>query len=172
MCTAQNKQLSDSIDPIFKLQGINWLLRRIISLSTVTLHAKQFTDDAGLEHVDMSLTTTGGMSGATELRPTDWEFRDHKDPDFGHVKNKSRWIQVQEIADEFLAEGWIQGEGDNDERRVLETLGESCERAWIAHQIWGFGIVQGERRHVRKVVVRRNEELASVRLVYDWLGRK
>lgn len=48
---------------------------------------------------------------------------------------------------------------------------EGVKDGWTAHQVWGFAVVEGERRHVRRILARREgwrEE--RVRMVYDWKG--
>jgi hypothetical protein len=41
----QNKTLSDDPDDVLALQGMGWMTRKAISIATVTLHTKQYTDD-------------------------------------------------------------------------------------------------------------------------------
>lgn len=45
------------------------------------------------------------------------------------------------------------------------TEGES---GWTAEQIWGFQMVEGARKHVRRIVSKKGKEEHKVRLVYDY----
>ncbi len=47
---------------------------------------------------------------------------------------------------------------------------ESQANNWTANQIWGFEVIDGKRRHVRHVVVRKEDDWKQARLVYDWMG--
>ncbi|KAH8653154.1 hypothetical protein BGZ60DRAFT_387045 [Tricladium varicosporioides] len=170
-----NKTLSDDTDPVLALQGIGWWTRKAISLATVTLHVKQYTDDAGVSHIDIEQTATGGIKGTTELRTLDWEFREHDDHLFGSLKGKSRWIKVEDLDDAFFKDGWLEGEeengGPNGERHV-QSFVENSEKGWTAGQSWGFAIIDGKRYYTRRVVVTKGSEVLKVRLVYNWQGKQ
>lgn len=161
-------------------QGVGWLTRKAISFATITLAVQQYRDDAGVTHVDIAQTLTGGIKGTTELRAFNGQWRAHSDHIFGDVKGWSRFVPLADVAsgdaadDAFLRAGWAAecaGEG-----RVAESRVESVGNGWVATQVWGFEEVQvagkAERRYVRHVVVRRRKEGRRVRLVYDWLGKE
>jgi hypothetical protein len=160
------------VDPALSLQGIGWLTRKAIGAATVTLHATHYTDDEGKVHVDIDQTVTGGLKGTSEKRCLDNEFRDHKDWMFGHVKGQSKYIAAEEVSDEFLKKGWLEGEeekkGPNGESHILSYV-ESYDAGWTARQIWGFQTVEGERRYCRNIVVTKGAEKVEMRLVYDYL---
>ena len=157
----QNKTLSDDTDRILQMvnppkyptsnlsiseaqqQGVGWWLRKAIALATVTLTIKQYTSDDGLTHIDIEQRATGGISGTTENRTLDWEYRDHKDGIFGEVKGKSRWVKLSDVEDdnEFLKKGWLD-EGD----KYVQSYVESVGNGWTANQVrssCGFGSVLG-----------------------------
>ncbi|KAG4422686.1 hypothetical protein IFR04_004164 [Cadophora malorum] len=169
-----NKTLSDDTDAVLALQGIGWWTRKAISLATVTLHTKQYTED-NITHIDIEQTATGGVKGTTELRALNWVEHTHNDHVFGNVKGKARWSSFQEIDDDFLKEGWLEGEeevaGPDGEKHV-ESLAVNEEKGWTARQIWGFAIVDGKRYYTRRVVVSKGSEVLKVRLVYNWQGKK
>jgi hypothetical protein len=175
--TQQNKTLSDDTDAILTLQGIGWLTRKAIAFATVTLHCKQYTSEDGHTHIDIEQTATGGIKGTTELRELDWTERSHVDHIFGSMKGKSRWITIDnpEIPDDFLKEGWIEGEeengGPNGERHI-ESFVDNEEKGWTGEQIWGFAIIDGKRYYTRRIIITKGSEALKVRLVYNWQGKK
>jgi len=172
-----NKTLSDDTDAVLALQGVSWMTRKAIAWATVTLHCKQYTTDDGHTHIDIDQTATGGIKGTSERRELDWTLRSHSDHLFGNLSGKSRWISIDnpEIPDEFLKEGWQEGEeengGPNGERHV-ESFVANEEKGWTAEQIWGFAIVDEKRYYTRRVVVKKGEETLRVRLVYNWQVKK
>jgi len=172
-----NKTLSDDTDAVLTLQGLGWWTRKAIGLATVTLHCKQYTDDEGHTHIDIDQTATGGIKGTTELRELDWAERSHVDHIFGSLKGKSRWLTIDhpEITDDFLKEGWLEGEdesgGPNGERHI-ESFVVNEEKGWTGVQIWGFAIIDGKRYYTRRVVITKGNEARKVRLVYNWYGKK
>lgn len=101
---------------------------------------------------------------------------------FGSLRGRSRWLSSSsfnnasegEGMDSFLTEGWLEeGEeaGPAGESKI-ESFSESNGNGWTADQMWGFAVVDGKRYHVRRVVVKKGEEVLRVRLVYDWQGKK
>ncbi|KAL2041348.1 hypothetical protein N7G274_005730 [Stereocaulon virgatum] len=161
-----NKSLSDDYDRILEMQGIGWFLRKAISYATVTLTINQYTDSSNLTHFDIKQVATGGVQGTTENRTLDWTWRDHKDGIFGNVKGRSRWVKLGDVDDdEFLKVGYDDLEGEH-----VQAWAENVEKGWTADQIWGFEQINGERRYVRHVVVRKGDDWKQARLVYDYQG--
>lgn len=167
-----NKSLSDSTDEILRLQGVSWFTRKAIGIATLTLSVKHYKDDAGVEHIDVDQTLTGGIKGTTEIRVLNWEAREHEDHIFGFVVGRSRRIRVEDIEHEFLRVGWLP---DTTEHGAINSYVESdtpkSGTSWTAEQIWGFEEVNGERRYVRHVrFIGPGGENIQARLVYDYSG--
>ncbi|KAL1861481.1 hypothetical protein Daus18300_008876 [Diaporthe australafricana] len=166
-----NKSLSDSADPALALQGVGWLTRKAIGLATVTLHVKEYVDEAGVTHVDIQQTATGGVKGNTENRTLDNTFREHSDWLFGNVKGRTGWVEskdgIADGKDEFLKKGW-----EAAQTEFVVGYVESLDRGWTAWQVWGFQDVNGERRYTRNVVVAKGDERVEMRLVYDFYSEE
>jgi len=170
-----NKSLSDDADPVLALQGIGWWTRKAISLATITLHVKQYIDENGIPHIDIDNTATGGIKGTSELRILDWQERSHKDHLFGNLTGKSRFLTLDDVEDEYLKDGWLEGEEENGGsggERHVESYSFNEENGWTADQIWGFAVIDGQRYYTRRIVVTKGSEVLKVRLVYNWLGKK
>lgn len=166
----QNKTLSDNPEPALVIQGIGWLTRKAIGLATVTLHVHEYVNDTtGRTHFDIAQTATGGLKGTTENRIADDEWREHADWLFGRVKGRTRWLASRAdipSGDPFLGGNWSEDEADE----LLYGYVESLDSGWTAAQVWGFKVVNGERRHVRNVVVAKGSARAEVRMVYDFVS--
>ena len=166
----QNKSLSDDPDPVLALQGVSWLTRTAISLATVYLNIKQYTDDAGVVHVDIEQTTTGGLQGTTELRTLNWEEHEHEDHIFGKLTGKTRFVATEAIEEPYLKEGWLEGEeekgGPAGETHIESSV--VADAGWTANMIWGFADIDGERRYTRRIVVKKGDQELKVRLVYEY----
>ncbi|KAL2148149.1 hypothetical protein VTH82DRAFT_8736 [Thermothelomyces myriococcoides] len=176
-----NKTLSSNIEPGLALQGVGWVTRKAVSMATLTLTVKQFvappsppSDPANppVTHIEIEQTGTGGIKGSTEKRCLDDTFRDHSDWLFGHVRGKSYFLKPEDISDEFLRSGWLEGDdekkGPNGETHIISYV-ESYDNGWTATQIWGFKIIEGVRRYVRNVVIAKDSERVELQLVYDWV---
>ena len=169
---AMNKTLSDSAEPVLLLQGISFLIRKGIGMASVTLDVNQYeappkppnTSSDIFTHIDIEQTASG-LSSTHERRCVDDVWRDHSDWLFGNVTGKTRWVSLDEVDDEHLKKGWeIEGEG----KAFILSQVESKDNGWIARQIWGFQVIEGERRYCRNIVVTKGEERAAIRLVYDY----
>ncbi|KAH0838194.1 hypothetical protein J3R83DRAFT_6446 [Lanmaoa asiatica] len=169
-----NKALSDSTEEILHLQGLSWFTRRAIAMFSLTLAIKHTTDEAGIEHIDIDQTLSGGIPGTSENRILDWHERDEDDDVFGAVTGKARRIPVEDITDEFLKKDWTQDTIDHD--IVLTDSWSTPSRnryTWRAVQTWGFAMVNGERRYVRHTTftsTRKQDGPIHTRFVYDYLG--
>jgi len=143
-------------------------MRKAIGLSTVTLHVKEYKDDEDLTHIDIEQTATGGIKGTTELRILDNKPREHEDHIFGRLCGRSRWLKsVDEIEDSFQKEGWEDGTNEFVMSHVTND-----ENGWTAVQVWGFEVVNEERRYSRHIVVTKGKEVKKIRLLYDFLGKR
>jgi hypothetical protein len=166
-----NKTLSDSAEPALVLQGIGFLLRKGIGLATVTLTINQYeappkpphTSSDIVTHIDIEQSASG-LSSTQENRCLDNQHRDHTDWLFGTVRGQSRWVTLDEIDDAHLKKGWLV-EGDN---KFVYSLAESQDNGWTATQIWGFKMVEGERRHCRNLLVKKGDKRVEISFVYDW----
>ncbi|KAF9774295.1 hypothetical protein IL306_007724 [Fusarium sp. DS 682] len=168
-----NKSLSDSSDPILSLQGIGYLIRKGISLASITVDINQYqappkppnTSTDVFTHVDITQTASG-LSSTQENRCLDFNNREHSDWLFGNVRGRSRFVTLDEVEDDFLKTGWLV-EGDG---KFIESIAESVDNGWVATQIWGFEEINGERRYVRHIVVTKDDKRVAAKLVYDYQG--
>jgi hypothetical protein len=141
-------------------------------MASVTLDVNQYeappkppnTSSDIFTHIDIEQTASG-LSSTHERRCVDDVWRDHSDWLFGNVTGKTRWVSLDEVDDEHLKKGWeIEGEG----KAFILSQVDSKDNGWIARQIWGFQIIEGERRYCRNIVVTKGEERVTARLVYDY----
>ncbi|KAG1846855.1 hypothetical protein F4604DRAFT_1594800 [Suillus subluteus] len=147
-----NKTLSDDSDDILKLQGVSWFKRRAISMFTLTLNVKHYTDEAGTEHIDIEQTLSGGMSGNNEDRTLDWEEHNQYNDVFGALIGQSKRVKVEEVDDEFLKTGWT--EDAVEDGLILAVAWSDTPKSgmeWKAELTWGFEELNGERRYARHV---------------------
>ncbi|ROV90542.1 hypothetical protein VSDG_07461 [Cytospora chrysosperma] len=159
-----NKTLSDSNDPILKIQGVGWIQRKAIGAASLTLTLKQYVDEAGKTHLDMEGKPSAGPA-QLEQRTLDWDVESEVNhPLFGKGKARAKWVKKEEVTDEYLAKGWEDG---SDELIMMQTTLDAGSISTLVH---GFELVDGNRHYVRHVVVIKGSETAKVRMVYDYVG--
>lgn len=143
----QNKELSDDTDAVLQLQSIGFLMRKAIKYSSVQLKIT-FSKENGADKVTIVQTTTGGVEN-TEERWLDSVEREKKDSVFGKVKGTGRWCNISEISDEYLKD-FDKKSVEDANGEVINTYTESIGlsgQQWTADQVWGFEIINGERRY-------------------------
>ncbi|KAJ5761304.1 hypothetical protein N7520_008460 [Penicillium odoratum] len=95
-----SKSLSSELDLIFKLQGINWLLRKAISLTDInlkictshTLNSETGESVAKIEFLQSP--SIGSLASTTEVRVLNWEAQTHFDYFFGEVVCRSCFVRA------------------------------------------------------------------------------
>jgi hypothetical protein len=162
-----NKSSSDDFASVLALQGVNVLIRKAATAASIHLTINQPDD----QHIKMAQSVTSGkIPGTTEEYTLDWEWRTTNDNFFGEISGRSRWVTVEEgrktdVVEHGKAE-WIDGDSES---KLIYAEG-SKEGEWEASHLWGFEMVDGERRHTRRVRVsnKKGEDL-RVRMVYDFM---
>jgi hypothetical protein len=157
-----NKALSDNISPVLELQGVNSLLRKAISSASIHLKISQPNEsEIRIEQTAIAAS----IPGTTEQYILDYKWRENKDPFFGQIRGRSRWIDRGDVTEDGLKDGLDK----LDDGELIEATGGVVDGNWSATHIWGFLEVQGERKHVRKVVVKgKKGKEVRVMMVYDW----
>ena len=156
-----NKNLSSNISPTLELQGVNFLMRKGISAAPITIAIKQPEKD----RIEVAQSVSAAsIPGTTEHYQLDWEWRENKDPFFGGMKGRARWIEKSEI-DEGNKDGkW-------DDEKLIQAVSEKVDGSWKAVHVWGFEEIAGERKQTRRVVTTdKNGKAEKVIMVYDWAG--
>lgn len=78
-----------------------------------------------------------------------------------------RFQKISEITDDFLKQDWLE-EGEGEEKGdIIISHTESPKNGWDATQVWGFATINGERKHVRRIVSTKGKEVHKIRTVYD-----
>lgn len=181
----QNKRLSDDLEPALALQNVSWVARQAVGLVSVALHLQQSQGLPLPPSASSELTTiievresVVGLFGMDRMvHKTTMKFcldsvwREKHDPVFGSVRSHCSWVSPGNIEETFLLRNWLEGEaeatGPSGESHIMFHV-ESLSSGWTATQIWGFQVIQGQRRHVRNIVVRRYRKTVCARVVYDY----
>ena len=157
------------------LQGIGYLVRKGISLASISLDINEYeapptapnTSSTDIvTHIDIEQSASG-LSNTHEKRCLDDTFREHSDWLFGKCRGRSAWVSLDEIDEAHLKSDWItEGEGKNF---ILSHV-ESVDNGWVARQIWGFQTIDGERRYTRNVSVTKGDKKVEIKLIYDFVS--
>lgn len=137
-----NTKLSDNIDPMLALQGVSWLARTALSLTTVKLQIKHYHSDDASPGPAINTTTTAttptqaGPAQPSSAKAGDTPAKDTAKEPTG-VKGKGKTEQVEHID---IAQT-MSGIPSSHEHRVLDwTLRKSSNAV--------FGEVEGRSRRI------------------------
>jgi len=181
-----SKSLSDDSDKLLALQGLSWFTRKAIGLATVVLTIKEYKDESGTYHIDVT-SVASGLSSTQEDRTLDWQNRDHQDRIFGRCLGRSRvvtGISNFEPAESYTPSDldFLKGGHLKDGKSVSKFLDEESVQSyvknqdsghgWTAEQVWNFEEINGKRYYTRRIVVKngKGDKSEKVRLVYDYQG--
>jgi hypothetical protein len=154
----------------------------------------QTTDEDGNDLINVVQPGAASIKGTEEKRvipkdPTEKLWNDHQDHIFGAVKGNStfrlhfwrsvtnmcvcftgytQWRQLSELKDDNEDDAFLKQNWPADETTLLDGFVESQGNGWTARQVWGFALVGGVRKHVRRVVVRKGSSRATANFVYDF----
>ncbi|PQE08151.1 lccl domain-containing protein [Rutstroemia sp. NJR-2017a BVV2] len=174
----KNKVDSDPIEPVLTLQGIPWIMRKVINMASISMCVKQSVDDAGIETLVVEQFATG-IKAETEVRKLDWSVITTESAVWGDATHRSRRVNIKKSVeddngkplDPYLTDGWVMmdNEKEDDDAWIFDVV-ENKSRGWVIEQIWGFILVDGKKYHARKTLVRRGDEVAKARTRYEWKG--
>lgn len=147
------------------IQKVGWIQRKAIAAASLELTIKIHEGPDGVTRFDTGIKPSIGPQ-STEERFLDWDkVVDFNHPLFGKGKNRTKWVKLSELDDEFLSTGWETG---TDELILAQNELESGITTKLVH---GFEAVGGERYYVRHVLSKNKKgEEAKVRLVYNYEG--
>ncbi|KOC13003.1 hypothetical protein F9C07_9562 [Aspergillus flavus] len=146
-----NKGLSGEIDPILKLQGVPWLLRKAMAAVTLyinitTYQTPQPETGEPVTNIDFNQTAGGKLGGTTEKRTLSWEIKEHKDYIFGEVQGQSEFVhgspdsgghirpdfELQtEVDNAQEVKTFLRGENHLDSPDGTGFIYEGSEGAWV-----------------------------------------
>lgn len=110
-----------------------------------------------------TLTITKLSSQAhDELQPLDFTYSERKNPLLGTIRSRAEPMEVSEIQQEYLREGWcepsVMWAEEMNEKEGLEGI-----------NVWGFMMVEGERRVTRKTSIKSKKgDIDTGRVVHDF----
>ncbi|KAH6881840.1 hypothetical protein BKA58DRAFT_372266 [Alternaria rosae] len=175
-----NKTLSDSLDPAFVFQGIPWIIRKVISLATLTMKIAHSIDESGVPTMIFTQAASvaiAGLSEETETRWLDGREKLHSSTLFGTSSARTRMICLDTATgydgkplDVLLTKDFLR-EGKEGEEEHLFDLVVHQTKGWVMEQIWGFGMLNGERRLLRVMGLKKGGQAVYCMAWYDWKGR-
>lgn len=130
---------------------------------TITQTVNSTTDNTQL---DIESKPNGGLPGTLEKRVLDWVPVALTHALLGRIRGRSRWCRLAELDSVFLREGWEEGT-----QEVIHFYTKHLDgKRLVTQQTVGFVVIDGVRRHARRVLVTKGEmERLEARIVYNYV---
>ncbi|KAK5633754.1 hypothetical protein RRF57_009468 [Xylaria bambusicola] len=165
-----NRGLSDSLEPCFALQGIPWIIRKVINFATLELqYIKDPPSDATTPpSFDFKQTIRPGGFDTTNRYVIDGEKRTDTVPIFGEITMHAKYLDRDEVTSEQTLGTGIQGDATKDVA-ILEVV-ESENMGWRAETLWVFETIDGEYRFCKYNIISKDGQSATAKMVHDYIG--
>ncbi|KAL2132705.1 hypothetical protein VTI74DRAFT_3468 [Chaetomium olivicolor] len=164
-----NRALSDSTEAFFALQGIPWIVRKVVNFASLELQYERLPPASGSTAPRFGYKQTirpGGFDTKNEYI-LDGQARVDTVPIFGEISMRCHYAGGEEVAKQYQTTGLESA--DEGHAAVVEIV-ESEVMGWTATSVWGFEVVGGERRFVKHNTAVKGEKAEKTRLVFDYLG--
>jgi hypothetical protein len=153
-----------------KFQGVNWLMRRVINMATITLTINQtINSTTGDTLLDIESKPNGGLPSSMEKRILNWTPVTLNHAMLGNIRGRSRWCKLSDLSSAYLREGWEEGTED-----MIHFYTQHLDhKGIVTQQVVGFVVIDGVRYHARRILVTKGEkESIEARLIYDYIKPK
>lgn len=179
----QNKGLSDSHMELMRLQGVNWVLRKAITMADIPIHITQQGEGVDTVLV-LEYIASFGLRGTTETRKLDWNQTTHKDFIFGEVKGRSKFVSADEVSRDSSLKSLFEEFG-MEVQDIVYSEADAADGTWTSqmvsflsinllnfadYQLWGFEVLNGSRFFVRNARVCKSSAKARAQLVYNYIS--
>ncbi|KAK4157707.1 hypothetical protein C8A00DRAFT_29391 [Chaetomidium leptoderma] len=165
-----NRSLSESMEQSFALQGVPWIARKVINIADIELQYARMPQEDASAATTLSFKQTirpGGFDSKNDYI-VDGEKRSATVPIFGPVNMHCRFAGHGEVPTEFTL-GSELVVSEDDHAALVEVLNSDIN-GWTATTLWGFEMVNGERRFCKYNTTIKGEKRATAKMVYDYLG--
>ncbi|KAL8704426.1 MAG: hypothetical protein Q9201_002417 [Fulgogasparrea decipioides] len=166
-----NRTLSDSLEDTFMLQGIPWIVRKVINVATLELSFQQDlpeTEDAPIRFTVKQTVRPGGFDSANEYI-LDGKTRYDTVPIFGEVSATNSYVTEDDVtvADSLQREV----ERTQGQQRIgIMEITAGVHTGWTSRTLWGFERIEGIKHLCKYATTTKDGQKATARMVFDYLG--
>ncbi|KAK3935185.1 hypothetical protein QBC46DRAFT_453675 [Diplogelasinospora grovesii] len=175
-----DRGLSDNLEEALTIQGVPFLIRKIMLMVNVTETVQETTNADGIQGLLVTKAAAGLKGQADAFDGTGKEVIMGGGGYFGaEVRVRSWWVDLSsdskpkhptgEPLDPYLLKDWI-AEGP---KGVPGHFAGSGEKAGVKdNMFWGFCQIGGKRYRAVKYYIRKGDREVRARLVFGWVGKE
>ncbi|KGO74500.1 hypothetical protein PITC_100010 [Penicillium italicum] len=177
-----NRKLSTDPDDLFVLQGVPWVVRKVLRHARLSLQIFQTTSlsanstgnpNESSELVDnlkpvtilrMTQTVNPGGFDSEGSYSVDGRKQDVSLPIFGDVQMQLQFVDRSDILEDSIRQ-LLEVASLSD--KVIQELARNVSKGWEAEVIWGFEELDGKRHLTRNISTTKEEKKVIAKMVYD-----
>ncbi|KAG6353645.1 hypothetical protein INS49_005353 [Diaporthe citri] len=167
-----NSAESDDLDATFAVQGIPWIIRKVIAYARLEIEMKQQVSDEpdtkSATIINVKQTVRPGGFDTANRYILDGQTRHDTVPIFGAMSMKASYVSRAEVSEEATLGREIEDPVGGDGRVAIEERSGGVNTGWQTVATWGFEEVNGERRFCKYCITTKGDQKAEARLVYDY----
>ncbi|KAK5996285.1 hypothetical protein PT974_03039 [Cladobotryum mycophilum] len=165
-----NRTLSDSLENTFALQGIPWIIRKVINWADLELQYVKLppTEESTATRFSFKQTVRPGGFDTKNEYVVDGEKRTDTVPIFGEITMHCAYVGRKDLKEEELLGREIESV-DEDHAAIVEVV-NSENMGWTTTTVWGFETIDGERRLCKYNTTTKDDQIETARMVHDYIG--
>ncbi|KAJ5579640.1 uncharacterized protein N7459_005625 [Penicillium hispanicum] len=177
-----NRKLSDDPDKLFALQGVPWVVRKVLRYANLSLQiAQAITSDGDGDATEKDENGAASGTSTTTLHikqvvhpggfdsdgtcPVNGKDQEMALPIFGDIVMSLQYISLDDVPDETLRQRLS---GGTQCKVVIDEAAHNKAKGWTARVMWGFEIIDGKRYFTRNATTSKDEQTVNSRMVYDY----
>ncbi|KAL6899907.1 hypothetical protein GGI43DRAFT_427601 [Trichoderma evansii] len=176
---ADDRQLSDNLEEALTIQGVPFLIRKIMLVANVTETVQETANEDGVKGL-LVTKAAAGLKGQVDAFDGTGKEIVMGGGYFGtEVRVRSWWVDLSsdlkpknpagEPLDPYLLKNWL-SEGP---KGIPGHFAGSGEKVGIRdNMFWEFCQIVGKRYRAVKYFIRKGDQEVRARLVFGWLGRE
>ncbi|CAI7597194.1 hypothetical protein PCG10_010098 [Penicillium crustosum] len=181
-----NRKLSTDPDDVFVLQGVPWVVRKVLRHARLSLQISQTTSPSAKNGPWMEADSSEGSDMAADVKPVttlrmtqtvnpggfdsegsysvDGSPQDVSLPIFGDIQMQLQFVNISAILEESIRQ-ILEVASLSD--KVIQELAQNASKGWEAEVIWGFEELDGKRYLTRNISTTKEEKKIIAKMVYD-----
>ncbi|KAJ5976679.1 hypothetical protein N7501_000021 [Penicillium viridicatum] len=181
-----NRKLSTDPDDVFVLQGVPWVVRKVLRHARLSLQISQTTSLSAKNGPYIEGNPNAGCDLAADVKPVtslrmtqtvnpggfdsegsysvDGSPQDVSLPIFGDIQMQLQFVNVSAILEDSIRQV-LEVASLSD--KVIQELVQNASKGWEAEVIWGFEELDGKRYLTRNISTTKAEKKVIAKMVYD-----
>ncbi|KAJ5572382.1 hypothetical protein N7535_006042 [Penicillium sp. DV-2018c] len=176
-----NRKLSTDPEEVFVLQGVPWVVRKVLRHARLSLQIWQTTTPSETKSTSGTGDSTDGPPDPiTTLRviqtvnpggfdsegsySVDGSTKELSLPIFGDIRTQLKFIKKTDIMEKSIRQALVEA---GLSEMVIQELAYNASKGWEAEVVWTFEELDGKKYLTRNISTTKGGEKVIAKMVYD-----